>query len=131
MFIGEYQHTLDSKRRMSLPAKMRKECQTDLVATRGLDQCIFIYPKEDWRLMMSKLNDLSIGKQQTRDIARYFFASAEDISIDAAGRILVPEKLCEFANIKSDVVTIIGSGSRMELWNSESWTAYQIVLSLK
>ncbi len=125
MFIGEFQHTIDEKRRVSLPSKIRKECDGDLIATRGLDTCLYLYTKSEWKSMIDKLKDLSLGQQRTRDIVRYFFASAEEISIDASGRILLPEKLVNFAGIASAAVTIIGAGARIEIWNEETWKAYE------
>jgi hypothetical protein len=97
MLIGEYLHTLDPKKRLSLPAKFRKEVGKHVVVTRGLDKCLFMYSQSSWKGIMEKLEKLPVGQSNTRGITRFILAGAVEIEVDRAGRILIPEYLKEFA----------------------------------
>lgn len=124
MLIGEYLHTLDSKKRLSLPAKFRKEVGKKVVITRGLDMCLFMFPVKTWGLIAEKLEKLPFGQSDTRGMSRFILAGAVESEVDGAGRILVPDFLKEFAGLKSRVV-LAGVSDRVEIWNEKTWDAYK------
>ena len=124
MLIGEYTHTLDEKKRISLPIKFRKELGKKIVATHGLDNCLFLYPMKEWEKVAEKLGDLSIGQADTRSFNRFMLAGAVEIDVDSIGRILIPEFLREFATIDKAVV-FAGVHSRIEIWNEAKWKEYK------
>jgi MraZ protein len=124
MLIGEYLHTLDPKKRISLPAKFRKEVGNNVVITRGLDQCLFMYPLGTWREIMGKLGQLPVGQSNTRGIARFILAGAVETEVDGAGRILIPEYLKEFAGLQESVV-LAGVADRIEIWDEKAWREYK------
>lgn len=124
MLIGEYQHTLDPKKRISLPAKFRKEVGSSVVVTRGLDQCLFMYSPQAWSEITKKLAKLPVGQADTRGIARFLLAGAVEIEVDKAGRILLPEFLKDFAKLESRVV-LAGVGDRIEVWSDQVWKVYK------
>lgn len=123
MLIGEYRHTIDSKKRLSLPAKFRKELGKHIVITRGLDSCLFVYPKKEWEKFLSRLKELSVGQANTRGFNRFMLGGAVDMEIDALGRILIPDFLKTFAGLKHSVV-LVGLNDRVEIWDEEAWKAY-------
>ncbi len=124
MFIGEYTHALDPKKRLSLPAKFRQEIGKKAVLTRGLDNCLFLYPAKSWERIASKLNELPIGQADTRGFNRFMLSGAVEADIDSAGRILIPDFLKEFASLKGRVV-LAGVSDRIELWNEKVWEEYK------
>ncbi len=124
MLIGEYLHTLDPKKRLSLPAKFRKEVGSKVIVTRGLDQCLFMYTLGAWGEIMGKLEKLPVGQSNTRGIARFILAGAAEVEVDAAGRILIPEYLKEFAALKARVV-LAGVADRIEIWDEAVWAEYK------
>lgn len=124
MLIGEYLHTLDSKKRLSLPAKFRKEVGRKVVITRGLDSCLFMYPVAAWQKIAEKLATLPVGQADTRGMSRFILSGACEAEVDAAGRILVPEYLKEFADLKTRVV-LAGVSDRIEIWNEKTWEEYK------
>jgi MraZ protein len=124
MLIGEYNHTLDGKRRMSLPAKFRKDLGKQVVVTYGLDTCLFVFSKTQWEGILGKLSGLSMGQSDSRAFNRFLLAGATDIDIDSLGRILIPEYLAEFAQISTNAV-VIGVSDRVELWNEAHWSTYK------
>ena len=124
MLIGEYLHTLDPKKRLSLPAKFRKELGTKVVITRGLDQCLFMYSPGAWREIVSKLEKLPVGQSNTRGITRFILAGAVEAEVDGAGRVLIPEYLKEFAGLGSSVV-LAGVADRVEVWDEVVWQEYK------
>lgn len=124
MLIGEYIHSLDKKKRVSIPAKMRRELGETVIITRGLDKCLFIYPVEEWKVLAKKLSELSIGQVRTRQFVRLMLAGAYDAEVDALGRILIPDHLKEYAELKSKVV-ITGVFARAEIWDQEKWNEYR------
>jgi MraZ protein len=124
MFIGEYTHALDPKKRLSLPAKFRQEIGKKAVLTRGLDNCLFLYPAKSWERIASKLNELPIGQADTRGFNRFMLSGAVEADIDGAGRILIPDFLKEFASLKGRVV-LAGVSDRIELWNEKVWEEYK------
>lgn len=123
MFLGEYQHSLDPKARVTIPARFREELGCKFVATKGLDNCIFIYPMDEWKVLEGKLRTLPFTRSDVRSFVRFFFAGACEMEMDKQGRILLPVNLRDYAGIEKDLV-IIGVGSRIEIWSSESWEGY-------
>jgi MraZ protein len=130
MLIGEHKHTLDTKKRLSLPAKFRKELGKTIVITKGLDNCLFVYSLKEWKKFTEKLGELSMGQGDTRAFSRYFLGGAVEVDIDSAGRILIPDFLKELAHLQTKVV-VAGIGSRVELWDEERWSIYQQELEKK
>lgn len=123
MFIGEYRHTLDAKNRISLPAKFRKELGSTVVVTRGLDRCLFIYPKQAWKKEAERIARFSTGSAAGRGLARLMLAGAVEADVDSAGRILIPDYLKGFAGLKEKGV-VAGVNDRVELWEERAWTSY-------
>jgi MraZ protein len=124
MVIGEYNHTLDDKKRLSLPSKFRKEFGKKVVLTHGLDHCLFVYSTDEWKQFVEKLSTLSMGQGDSRSFTRFILGSAVETEIDKAGRILIPEFLKDFAKLKSKVV-VVGVGNRAELWDERAWQTYK------
>ncbi|MGB3922205.1 MAG: division/cell wall cluster transcriptional repressor MraZ [Minisyncoccia bacterium] len=123
MFIGEYTHTVDEKNRFSLPAKFRNGLGKKVVVTRGKDRCLFLYPTKTWVAISEEVKKLGHVESDHR-YARFTFAGASEIEIDSIGRILVPEFLREFADLKNSLV-IIGVHDRVEIWDLRRWTTYR------
>jgi MraZ protein len=124
MLIGEYTHTLDPKKRLSLPAKWRTELGTRLVLTRGLDACLFVYTEAEWKVISEKVAALPLGQADTRGFNRFFLSGAVEVEVDKNGRILVPDFLKDFAKLESKVV-LAGIHSRVEIWDETQWNAYK------
>ena len=124
MLIGEYKHSIDSKKRLSLPAKFRKEIGKNMVITRGFDNCLYVYPVTEWKKVADKLRNLSMGQATTRGFTRFMLSGAIDVSFDSLGRILVPDFLKEFAGLKSKV-TVVGINDHIEIWNDKAWDQYK------
>ena len=123
MLSGEFKHNLDSKNRLTIPAKLRTELGEKPVLTRGLDNCLFIYPNRDWQLFMEKLNKLPLGQAKARNFKRFILSGASEIDIDEMGRVLIPEPLKKYSGLKKEIV-IVGVGDRIELWSEEAWNKY-------
>jgi MraZ protein len=123
MLIGEYTHTTDDKKRISLPSKFRKEIGKNVVVSRGLDNCLFIYTLVEWKKIMEQLGGLGMGQAETRGFNRFMLAGAAEVSVDSVGRILIPEHLRNFAGIKSKVV-FAGVYNRIEVWDEKTWNQY-------
>lgn len=126
MFLGEYQHSLDTKGRITIPAKFRDELGLNFVATKGLDNCIFLYPSEEWNVIEQKLHSLPFTKADVRSFARFFFSGASELELDKQGRIVLPLNLREYAAIEKEII-VIGVGSRIEIWAQERWESYNQV----
>lgn len=123
MFIGEYRHTFDAKNRISLPAKFRKELGGSVIVTRGLDRCLFVYPKAAWKKEAAKLAVHSTGSRAGRGLSRLMLAGANEADVDSAGRILVPDYLKGFATLTVKSV-IAGVNERVEIWDEAAWDTY-------
>lgn len=128
MLIGEHKHTMDTKKRLSLPSKFRKELGKKVVLTRGLDTCVFVYSVSEWKKFSEKLSSLSMGQADTRAFNRFILGGAVEVDIDAAGRVLVPDFLKDFAKLKESVV-VAGISNRVELWDEKTWNNYQAKVS--
>lgn len=124
MFIGEYSHVVDPKKRLALPSKFRKELGRKVVVTRGLDRCLFVYPLKAWNEIAEKLGTLPVGESGTRSFIRVMLAGATDVDVDGQGRILLPEYLKEYAGLKKNV-TVAGLFNRMEIWDEVKWKEYK------
>jgi MraZ protein len=124
MFIGEYKHTLDSKGRLAVPAKFRALLTDGAVVTKGLDNCLFLYPKNEWEQLAKKLAALPISKANTRAFARMMLAGASAVDFDSQGRIVLPEYLREFGHLQKTAV-IAGLYDRLEIWDEQLWQTYK------
>ena len=121
MFMGEYNHTIDAKGRLIIPAKFREPLGEEFVLTRGLDGCLYIYPMDEWNAFEEKLRALPLTNKNARTFTRFFVAGATNCELDKQGRILVPQTLREFAGLEKDVV-LTGNLNRIEVWSKEKWS---------
>lgn len=119
MFMGEYNHTIDTKGRIIVPSKFRDALGDVFVVTLGLDGCLFVYPNTEWESFLSKLRNLP-GSKEARQLQRYFMAGATECEVDKQGRILIPVKLREQAGLDKEVV-FVGVLSKIEIWSKERW----------
>lgn len=124
MFIGEYQHAMDEKGRVAIPAKFRKSLAGGVVVTRGIESHLYIYPKEKWGELASKLSKLPINQANSRAFSRHMLGGASEAEIDGQGRILIPEYLREHAGITNEAV-MVGIYDRIEVWAQDKWKAYK------
>lgn len=124
MLIGEYVHTLDPKKRLSLPSKWRAELGKTVVVTRGLDNCLFVYPMPAWQTITEKVGSLPLGAADTRSFNRFFLSGAVEVEVDKIGRILVPDFLKDFAKLQNKVV-LAGIHDRVEIWDEKKWNDYK------
>ena len=123
MFLGEYLHTFDSKNRISLPSKFRKDLGRVVVVTRGLDHCLYVYSRKEWEKQAKAYAAGASGSAARRGLARLFLAGSSEAEVDSGGRVLIPEHLKNFAAIKEKAV-IAGVADRVEIWEEESWKRY-------
>ncbi len=123
MFMGEYHHSVDEKGRMIIPAKFRDALGTHFVMTRGLDNCLFIYPQDEWAQMEQKLKALPLMKADARAFTRFFLSGATECELDKQGRVNIPNNLREHASLDGNAV-VIGVSSRVEVWSKEMWESY-------
>ncbi len=124
MFIGEYSHTVDDKNRMAIPVKFRADLANGAVVTRGLDNCLFLFPKAEWIKLAEKLASLPISQGNSRAFARLMLAGAMDVDLDAQGRVVLPEYLKEFGGLKKKAV-VAGLFNRIEIWDETAWKKYK------
>lgn len=124
MLIGEFTHTIDEKNRVSLPAKFRKEMGKDLVVTPGLDNCLFVFTKKEWQKISEKFSNFSMLASDNRSFSRFMFGGATEVSVDAIGRILLPDFLKDRVGLKAKA-TLVGVQNRLEIWNEKVWTEYK------
>jgi MraZ protein len=124
MLLGEYKHNLDNKGRMAIPVKFRDKLGTGMILTRGLDNCLFVFGEKEWGILVEKLNALPLAQANSRAFVRLMLAGAVDVSLDAQGRVLVPDYLRKYAHLKKDVV-VAGLYSRAEIWDAELWNRYK------
>ncbi len=123
MFYGEYQHTIDSKGRVSVPSKFREGLGDKFIITKGLDNCLFAYSLQEWKSLEDKLKTLPFTDKDVRNFIRFFFAGASECEIDKQGRILIPQNLRAYASFDKDL-SIIGVSLRVELWDRQKWEVY-------
>ena len=124
MFYGEFDHSIDRKGRLILPSKFREVAKNQFVekffVTRGLDKCLFMFPEEGWRSQENKFKNMPFTKLQPRTFNRLFFSGAVEVVFDKQGRILLPQYLKDYAEIKKDVM-IVGVADRIEIWAKDKW----------
>ncbi len=119
-FMGEYNHTIDTKGRLIIPAKFRELLGDEFVVTKGLDGCLFAFPKNEWELFEEKLRKLPLTNKSARKFTRFFVSGASMCELDKQGRILLPQTLREFAQLEKDVV-LSGNLNRVEIWSKANW----------
>ena len=124
MFIGEYSHLIDPKKRMAVPSKFRGELKNKVVVTRGLDKCLFVYPLKVWSELAGKLGTLPVGEAATRSFIRLMLAGAIDVDVDSQGRILIPDFLKDYAGLRKNVI-VAGIYNRLEIWDEARWKKYK------
>lgn len=123
MLMGEFQHNIDAKGRLIMPAKFRSDLGEQFVVTKGLDGCLFGFPMESWQEFQKKLKELSLAKKDARLFVRSLYAAATEVELDKQGRINLPQNLIELAGIDKEC-RVIGVADRIEIWSSERWLAY-------
>ena len=123
MLIGEYEHSLDAKGRLIMPAKIREDIGEKFIITKGLDGCLFGFSQNEWANFEEKLKTLPLTNKNARDFVRFFLSGAIECEIDKQGRFLIASNLREYSNLEKDAV-IIGVGTRIEIWNRDKWKQY-------
>lgn len=123
MFLGEYRHTIDLKGRVNLPTKFRSDLSKGVVVTRGVDRCLFVYPRATWEKLAGNLAKLPLTAQASRAFARLLLAGAMDVLPDGQGRVMLPEYLRRYAGLRKAVV-LAGVYDRLEIWDTDAWVAY-------
>ena len=122
MFLGEFEHSVDVKGRVAVPAKFRPQLEAGLVVTRGFERCLQVYPLEAWHRLAERVSSLSLGNADVRRLHRHLFASAFDTELDKQGRILLPATLRSYAGI-GDGAVVAGMNTYFEIWSAQDWTA--------
>lgn len=125
MLIGEFQHNIDAKGRLIMPAKFRPDLGEQFIVTRGLDGCLSGYPMKSWEKIQDKLMQLPLAKKDARKFTRFFYSAATEVEIDKQGRINLPKNLIEFAKIDKEC-RVIGVSDRIEIWSSERWDEFTL-----
>ena len=123
MFMGEYHHNIDEKNRLIIPSKFRDDLGDSFVVTRGIENCLFVYPKEEWEKIVNKLTDIPFTKKDARVFMRFFLSGATTSEFDKQGRVNITSPLIDYANINKECV-IIGAGDRLEIWALEAWNNF-------
>lgn len=123
LFIGEYEHSVDAKGRVIMPAKLREDIGEKFIVTKGLDGCLFAYSFNEWTNFEEKLKTLPLTNKNARDFVRFFLSGAVECEIDKQGRFLIPGNLREYGTLEKEII-IIGVGTRIEIWNKENWKKY-------
>lgn len=124
MLIGQYQHTIDSKKRLALPVKFRGELGSKVIITKGVENCLVVYTQKEWDIMSQKLGNLPISQGEARSFTRHLLAGASEIELDKLGRILIPDYLKTYAGLKKNAV-VCGLSNRLEIWDEEKWENYR------
>jgi len=124
MFIGEYKHNLDDKGRLAIPAKFRAALKKGAVVTKGLDNCLFLYSKEQFAIIAKKFASLPISQARARAFSRHMLAGAMDVDFDTQGRVTLPEYLRTFSDLKKNVI-VAGLYNHLEIWNEAAWNKYK------
>lgn len=122
MFMGEYHHSIDEKGRITIPSKIRYELGEIFIVTRGIDNCLFVYPKEEWNNIINKYKELPNTKD-ARNFMRFFLSGASECEFDKQGRINIPSPLTNYASLKKEVI-VIGVNERLEIWSKENWNKF-------
>jgi len=124
MFIGEFQHNLDTKGRIAIPAKFRSSLSSGAIITRGLDKCLFVFTNKDWEILAQKLIALPLAQANSRAFARLMLSGASEAELDSQGRILIPDYLRKYAGLNKEA-KVTGVYNRIEIWDSASWQEYK------
>lgn len=122
--MGEYSHNIDRKGRLIMPAKFREELQDKVVVNRGLDGCLYVYTMDQWSVVQKKLATLPTTKKNARNFQRMMLAKADECDLDSQGRILIPSRLVQLAQLEKECV-IVGVGNHIEIWAKERWAAFE------
>ena len=122
MLIGEYEHTIDAKGRLSMPSKLRRDMGEAFIVTKGLDGCLFAFSSDEWMNFETKLKALPLSDKNARNFVRFFLAGATECELDKQGRFLIPSNLREAAKLEKEAI-IIGVGTRLEIWNKDTWAS--------
>ncbi len=125
MFMGAYQHSLDEKGRLIIPAKFRDSLGDNFILNQGLDNCLYIYPRSQWKVLEEKIKELPTADPKTRAFVRLFFSGAVEAELDKQGRIVIPQHLREHAALEKDVY-VIGVSTKVEVWSKENWEKYSM-----
>jgi MraZ protein len=120
MFLGRFEHSVDTKGRVAVPARFRDRLSGELILTRGNDGCLYLFTEESWEPLAAKLNALPTGDEDARNLRRAVFSSAEPVELDKQGRVIIPDHLRQYAAITGDV-SIIGLGEYIEIWDTQAW----------
>jgi MraZ protein len=120
VFLGEFEHTIDDKGRVAVPARFREEISEGLVLTRGFEHCLQAFPRAVWQSLAERISALSLGNEEARNLRRLLFSGAAEVGFDRQGRILIPNNLRQYANLSEQVV-IAGLNTHFELWSHERW----------
>lgn len=124
MLIGEYIYTIDEKKRVAIPVKLRKDLGKKVVITTGLDNCLVIYPLKEWEKLVKKLESLPQGQADARSLGRIMLSGAVEVELDKLGRVLIPDYLKDYAALKKNVA-ILGLSNKIEIWDEEKWKEYK------
>jgi len=120
MLLGEHEHSLDDKNRLTLPAKLRAAFEDGVVVTRGLDGCLFAYPRAEWEGLVTRLRGLDPLAEASRRLQRHFFAGAAQTELDRQGRMVLPPSLIEHAGLSREI-TVAGVHDHLEIWDRAKW----------
>ncbi|HZY66207.1 MAG TPA: division/cell wall cluster transcriptional repressor MraZ [Rubrobacteraceae bacterium] len=121
--LGEYEHTLDEKGRLTLPSRLRPYFDGGIVVTKGVDRCLFAFPPEEWAMFKANIKANADLSAKGRQLSRMFFSMAFEAGLDRQGRVLIPTKLAQYAGLDREV-TITGVDDRLEIWDSSEWNRY-------
>lgn len=124
MFIGEYHHSIDDKSRMAVPAKFRDALKRGAVVTKGLDDCLVVYPQAEWKALADKVSQLPMSQANSRAFSRFLLSGAMDVELDKQGRMLLPDYLRQYAKMGRKVI-VVGLHTRLEIWDEKQWEAYR------
>ena len=124
MFIGEYHHSIDDKSRMAIPAKFRDALKRGAVVTKGLDDCLVVYPQAEWKALADKVSQLPMSQANSRAFSRFLLSGAMDVELDKQGRMLLPDYLRQYAKMGRKVI-VVGLHTRLEIWDEKQWEAYR------
>ncbi len=124
MLIGQYKHTIDSKKRLALPVKFRGELGNKVIITQGIESCVVVYTQKEWEILSQKLGNLPISQTEARSFARIILAGAMEVELDKLGRILISDYLKSYADLKKNVV-VCGLSNRLEIWDEQKWEVYR------
>ena len=123
MFMGEYHHSIDDKKRLIIPSKFREELGSEFIITRGIENCLFVYSKSSWEDITHKLGNLPFTKKNARNFNRFFLSGATTAELDRSGRVLITSPQISYAELTKDCI-ILGVGERLEIWSETNWKEF-------